>query len=98
MERWRGGDAFASREPDAGAIYPFAHGGAAMFDSPFEFCAVCRAYVLLDQTQRQCAHEHGCAPTAACPLQQYFTGIEFDRGKGTARCDEHGKRPRANDS
>jgi hypothetical protein len=48
-----------------------------MFDSPFEFCAVCRAYVLLDQTQRECAHEHACAPAARCPLQRYFTGIDF---------------------
>jgi hypothetical protein len=48
-----------------------------VFDSPFEFCPVCRAYVLLDQTQRQCAHEHGCAGTAKCPLEKYFTGIEF---------------------
>ena len=52
-----------------------------MFDSPFEFCAVCRAYVLLDQTQRECAREHACAPAARCRLQRYFTGIEFGAGR-----------------
>jgi ferredoxin len=46
-----------------------------MFDSPFEYCTVCGQYVLLDQTQAQCAREHGCA--RACPLQQFFTGMEF---------------------
>ena len=51
--------------------------GDVMFDSPFEFCAVCREYVLLDQTKRQCAREHRCAGVAKCPLQKYFTGIEF---------------------
>jgi hypothetical protein len=48
-----------------------------MFDSPFEFCKVCKEYVLLDQTLRQCAREHRCADPAECPLRRYFTGIEF---------------------
>ena len=26
-----------------------------MFDSPFGFCEVCKQYVLLDQTKRECA-------------------------------------------
>ena len=55
-----------------------------MFDSPFEFCVVCKEYVLLDQTQRQCAHEHACAAGTPCPLDRYFTGIEFGRAEGTA--------------
>jgi len=46
-----------------------------MFDSPFEYCSVCAQYVLLDQTQRQCAREHGCR--GSCPLQALFTGHEF---------------------
>jgi len=48
-----------------------------MFDSPFEYCSVCRQYVLLDQTQPQCAHEHACSGTVACPLAKYFTGFAF---------------------
>ena len=56
-----------------------------MFDSPFEFCAICKEYVLLDQTQRQCAHEHACAPGALCPLGRYFTGIEFGGNEDAAR-------------
>ena len=46
-----------------------------MFDSPFDYCAACGQYVLLDQTQKQCAREHGCA--MSCPIGQLFTGIEF---------------------
>ena len=48
-----------------------------MFDSPFEFCKRCREYVLLDQTQRECAREHRCADGSECPLRRCFTGIEF---------------------
>jgi hypothetical protein len=50
-----------------------------MFDSPFEFCNVCNAYVLLDQTQRQCAREHRCRNVVKCPLQRFFTGYDFGR-------------------
>ena len=51
-----------------------------MFDSPFEYCPVCRAYVLLDQTQRQCAREHACQEPSKCALRRLFTGIEFRDG------------------
>jgi hypothetical protein len=57
-----------------------------MFDSPFEFCSVCRQYVLLDQTQVQCAHEHACDGNVACPLAKYFTGFDFG---AAARVTEH---------
>ena len=57
-----------------------------MFDSPFEFCSVCRQYVLLDQTEPQCAREHACKGKVACPLARYFTG--FDLG-AAARATEH---------
>jgi hypothetical protein len=53
-----------------------------MFDSPFEFCAVCRQYVLLDQTHRECAREHACPTGERCPLRRLFTGIEFGRDDG----------------
>jgi hypothetical protein len=33
--------------------------------------------VLLDQTQRECAREHDCDGGVVCPLEQYFTGIDF---------------------
>jgi hypothetical protein len=57
-----------------------------MFDSPFEYCAHCRQYVLLDQTQRQCAAEQ-CCGIEACPLHKYFTGIELvgDKAPGNPR-------------
>ena len=56
-----------------------------MFDSPFEFCEVCRQYVLLDQTHRQCAREHACTDPMGCPLRRYFTGIEFGKGVGAVK-------------
>ena len=48
-----------------------------MFDSPVEPCPVCGQMVLLDQTQVECAREHGCNTDTPCPLQKYFTGIDF---------------------
>ena len=48
-----------------------------MFDSPFEYCSVCGAHVLLDQTHRQCAEEHSCALTSTCPFESLFLGMEF---------------------
>jgi hypothetical protein len=57
-----------------------------MFDSPFEFCSACRQYVLLDQTQPQCAHEHGCSARTTCPLAKYFTGFGFG---AAAQASEH---------
>ena len=56
-----------------------------MFDSPFEYCTVCRGYVLLDQTHRECVREHGCDSVAKCPLQRFFTGIEFRTAKQEAK-------------
>lgn len=48
-----------------------------MFDSPIECCPACGEMVLLDQTKFECAREHSCDPDIACPLQKYFTGIDF---------------------
>ncbi|MCK9381202.1 MAG: hypothetical protein M0P95_09065 [Sulfuritalea sp.] len=48
-----------------------------MFDSPVEPCPVCGQMVLLDQTQVECARQHGCSTDLPCPLQKYFTGIDF---------------------
>ena len=52
-----------------------------MFDSPFEFCPACKAYVVLDQTLRECAREHRCQDVSKCTLQKFFTGIEFAETK-----------------
>jgi hypothetical protein len=59
--------------------------GFEMFDSPFEYCLVCKEYVLLDQTQRQCAREHGCDRIAKCPLQQFFAGMEFRESRNASQ-------------
>jgi hypothetical protein len=63
-----------------------------MFDSPFEYCPACRAYVLLDQTQRQCAREHFCAAVPQCPLLRFFTGMEFREGRPEGTGGKHGHR------
>ena len=54
------------------------------FDSPIERCAVCGEVVLIDQTQRECASEHGCGDRK-CPLHDFFEGQTFDTG-------QHGQR------
>jgi hypothetical protein len=43
-----------------------------MFNSPLSFCPVCKDYVALDQTQRECALEHRCAAQTKCPLRALF--------------------------
>ena len=48
-----------------------------MFDSPIAQCRICGQYVVLDQTQSECAREHKCEDSVACPLQDCFTGIDF---------------------
>jgi hypothetical protein len=42
-----------------------------MFNSPLHYCTLCREYVELDQSQADCAREHGCT-SEACPLKAYF--------------------------
>jgi hypothetical protein len=42
------------------------------FDSPVGRCEAVREMVLLDETQQECACEHGCAPGCECPLKGYF--------------------------
>jgi len=63
-----------------------------MFDSPFDYCKVCRSYVLLDQTHRECVREHGCDNVAECPLRRLFTGIGFGSKKGKAKTDSRSNR------
>jgi len=45
-------------------------------DSPIAPCPVCKEYVLTDQTQAECAREHGCTQPD-CPLRSWFSGEEF---------------------
>ena len=52
-----------------------------MFDSPFDYCPVCRDFVLIDTTQRQCAQEHACPAKLTCPFGRFFTGMEFRDGQ-----------------
>jgi hypothetical protein len=61
-----------------------------MFDSPIEPCPVCGEMVLLDQTQVECAHEHDCPGDTLCPLQKYFTGIDFSVALSTHALREKG--------
>lgn len=43
------------------------------FDSPVGRCEAVRELVLLDETQQECACEHGCPPGFDCPLKNIFT-------------------------
>ena len=52
-----------------------------LFDSPFEMCPVCEAYVLLDQAHAECAREHHCEHVK-CPLARYFVGREMKEEAG----------------
>jgi len=44
-----------------------------MFNSPLEYCTVCRVYVALDQSQFECARVHNCSPDQPCPLVHLFS-------------------------
>lgn len=40
---------------------------AAMFESPLEWCRVCREWIALDQTVEECARQHRCRD-GECPM------------------------------
>jgi len=42
-----------------------------MFNSPLQYCPICKQYVELDQTREECAAKHGCE-AEKCPLAQQF--------------------------
>lgn len=44
-------------------------------DSPIGRCEAVKEMVLLDETQRECAREHGCPPGRDCPLEGCFARI-----------------------
>ncbi len=46
-----------------------------VLDSPIGRCEAVKEIVLLDQTQGECACEHGCPPGFECPLGTYFTDV-----------------------
>ena len=45
------------------------------FDSPVSRCEAVSEMVLTDETQAECACEHGCPPDMDCPLKAYFNGL-----------------------
>ena len=44
-------------------------------DSPMGICEAEHTIVLTDQTQRECALEHGCPPGRHCPLDGCFARV-----------------------
>jgi hypothetical protein len=42
-----------------------------MFNSPLHYCPLCKQYVELDQTQQECALQHGCK-VEPCPFTNLF--------------------------
>ena len=51
---------------------PFKEIIMSVFDAPIGRCEVVHEMVLLDETRRECACEHGCPPGQACPLAHCF--------------------------
>lgn len=43
-----------------------------MFNSPFQYCPVCKQHVALDQKKEECAREQHCEADN-CPLSHLFT-------------------------
>ena len=44
-------------------------------DSPMGICEAEHTIVLTDQTQHECALEHGCPPGCNCPLDGCFARV-----------------------
>lgn len=55
------------------------------FDSPVGRCEAVKEMVLLDETQMECAREHGCPPGFECPLAGYFVNVS---GLSDEKADE----------
>ena len=53
------------------------------FDSPIDYCPLAKKYVLLDQTQEDCAREEGC-PGSGCPLAKWFNRNRAQAATNTA--------------
>ena len=56
------------------------------FDSPLGRCEAVRELVLLDETQQECACEHGCPPGFDCPLKGWFTEQSGVNDPARVRC------------
>jgi len=56
-----------------------------MYDSPLAYCRVCKAWVALDQTQRECAERQQCRlGPSECPLARFFApGTRLDPKQAT---------------
>ncbi len=52
-----------------------------IFDGPIARCEAVHEMVLTDETQLECAREHGCPADRQCPLQGWFTETS-----GVAEC------------
>ena len=68
------------------------------FDSPVGRCEAVGEMVLLDETQAECACEHGCPPGFACPLAGYFaevSGVSEDNLEALKQTCKRRKAPNA---
>lgn len=45
------------------------------FDAPIARCEAMNQMVLLDETRKECACEHGCPPGQICPLAANFAHL-----------------------
>jgi hypothetical protein len=69
-----------------------------IIDSPIGRCEAVHEMVLLDETQQECACEHGCPPGFDCPLAGYFaevSGLSEEDAAALKRAGKCMKQPKA---
>lgn len=65
-----------------------------ILDSPLGRCEAILEMVLLDETQQECACEHGCPPGCECPLAGCFAEVSGLSAEHAAELKQAGKRIR----
>lgn len=69
-----------------------------IIDSPIGRCEAIHEMVLLDETQQECACEHGCPPGFDCPLAGCFaevSGLSDEHAAALKQAGKCMKRPAA---
>jgi len=65
----------------------------AVYNSPMHLCPVCKQYVALDQSAKECAAEHVCTADP-CPLAHLFTQRNTTSDKQPQNTDKVETKPR----
>lgn len=65
-----------------------------MFDSPLQFCRLCRSFVALDEGFDECQRLHGCEPDS-CPLARTFADSSASPADAPIRAASESPTPEA---